>query len=140
MFRVIMTSCSLAVCTVRACAQDGSGGPCPPAGESEGALCPPSRGVWGAARPPMFGAIMNPVPCPRWMSTCGATPTLRYHFDDHCVAGVVSMVVSLRYYYDFTRPRWDEQCIAIGHNASIFLEATILGYSGCDMASGNMAS
>ena len=54
MFRVIMTSWFLAVRTMRACAQGGSGGP-------GGGLHPlqGSRGVWGAARRPILEKKIN---------------------------------------------------------------------------------
>ena len=51
MFLDIMTSCSLAVRTMRACAQAGSAGPCPPGGGSGGRhtpqWCHPNFGTWG---------------------------------------------------------------------------------------------
>ena len=60
MFRAIMTSCSLAVRTMRACAQGGLGGPCPLGGGSGGAFAPPvQQGGLGGGTPPNVWTVSD---------------------------------------------------------------------------------
>ena len=68
MFRAIMTSCSLAIRTMRACAQGGHGGPCPVGGRSGGSSLLP-RDAEG------FGGLH----C-RLVTSCNHLPILFYYF------------------------------------------------------------
>ena len=79
MFRVIRTSCSLAVRAMRACAQGSLGGLPPQAGEVWRCSRPTqvSRGVWGAAKPPKLAcsagrAKASPDRPPRGQGLLGA--------------------------------------------------------------------
>ena len=52
MFHVVMTTWSLIVEAMRACAQEGSRGPCPPGKGSAGAFAPSRAEGFGGGTPP----------------------------------------------------------------------------------------